>query len=90
MSVAPPARLGSPRIPREFTHQHAYTYTNIKFPKPVTWTLGVSYDDFEDVPIEVKKVNPKFGVNWDITSNLSFRAASFPMGKAPTDRGSHA
>jgi outer membrane receptor protein involved in Fe transport len=75
--------VGFEKLPEEFAHQHGYVYTNIKFPKSVVWTLGVSYDDFEDIPIEVKKVNPKFGVRWDITTNLSVRAASFEWVKPP-------
>jgi tetratricopeptide (TPR) repeat protein len=75
--------VGFEKVPEQFAHQHGYVYTNIKLPKPITWTLGVSYDDFEDIPIEVKKVNPKFGVRWDITTNLSVRAASFEWVKPP-------
>ena len=67
----------------EIQHRHGYAYTNVKFPNPVTWTLGVSYDDFENDPIEVKKINPKFGVRWDITNNLSLRAAVFRWIKPP-------
>ena len=33
--------------------------------------------------MEVEKVNPKFGVQWDVTSNLSVRAASFQWVKPP-------
>jgi outer membrane receptor protein involved in Fe transport len=75
--------VGFVPFPREFTHQHAYTYTNINFPRPVTWTLGASYDDFEDLPVEVKKVNPKLGVRWDLTPDLSIRGAYFQWVKPP-------
>ena len=30
-------------IPREIQHPHPYAYVNIKYPVPVTWTLGVAY-----------------------------------------------
>ncbi len=52
-------------------------------PAPVTWTLGVSFDDFKQDPVEVKKVNPKIGVLWNITNNLSVRAAAFEWVKPP-------
>ena len=55
-----------------------YAYANINIPKSVTWTVGVSYAHFDEArqpPTEVGKVNPKFGVQWDITSDLRFRAA---------------
>jgi tetratricopeptide (TPR) repeat protein len=63
---------------------HGYTYTNIKFPKPVTWTLGVAFDDFEqepivlgEQPIVINRTSPKLGVRWDITNDLSLRGAAF-------------
>ena len=67
----------------ETKHLHGYVYTNVKAPTPITWTLGVSYDDFENAPIKENKINPKFGVQWDITSNLSVRAAAFQWIKPP-------
>ena len=69
---------------------HGYTYTNIKFPKPVTWTLGVAFDDFEqgpimigEEPIVISRSSPKLGVRWDITNDLSLRAAVFRWIKPP-------
>jgi tetratricopeptide (TPR) repeat protein len=70
-------------VTEELTHLHPYIYTNIKFPNPVTWTLGVSYDDFEHDPIKVKDINPKFGVIWNLTNALSIRAALFRWVKPP-------
>jgi tetratricopeptide (TPR) repeat protein len=75
--------VDQPLIPDEFGRQFGYLYTNVKFPTSFIWTLGVSYDDFKDHPIEVKQVNPKFGVIWNITSNFSLRAASFKWVKPP-------
>jgi tetratricopeptide (TPR) repeat protein len=57
-----------------------YVYANIKIPEPVTWTLGLSYAHFDQdatPPNDVDKVNPKFGVQWDVTSDLRVRAAYF-------------
>ena len=80
---------GMEKTPRFFTHQHSYLYTNIKFPKSITWTLGASYDDFEDIPTEVKKVNPKvwrpLGNHRQIVRPRRF----LRMGKAAIDRRSH-
>ena len=67
----------------ETQHLHPYLYTNINFPTPVTWTLGVSYDDYVNGPIEVVKTNPKLGVRWEITDALSVRAAAFRWIKPP-------
>ena len=61
----------------ETTHLHGYAYANVKFPDPVTWTLGVAFDDFEQDPIKVNRVSPKLGVRWDMTRDLSLRGAVF-------------
>jgi tetratricopeptide (TPR) repeat protein len=75
--------VGDPLIPDEFGRRFGYVYTNLKIPKPITWTLGVSYDDYRDDPVEVKKFNPKLGVVWNVTDNLAVRAASFEWVKPP-------
>jgi len=60
-------------------HTYGYVYGNIRFPDNVMWTLGVSHDDLDDVEIQVRKTNPKFGVQWNLTDNLRLRAAVFRM-----------
>ena len=57
--------------------QTGYVYGNVSLPQPVTWTLGLSYDHFEQGGLDVKKANPKLGVQWDIAENLRLRAAAF-------------
>ena len=54
---------------------NAFAYTNILFPKNLTWTLGLSYDSFDDETINLDKLNPKVGLQWDITDHLRLRAA---------------
>jgi hypothetical protein len=44
-------------------------------PLPVTWTLGFSYDEYQEGLISESHFNPKFGMQWDITPNLHMRAA---------------
>jgi tetratricopeptide (TPR) repeat protein len=59
-----------------FTEEsNAFAYTNILFPKNLTWTLGLSYDSFDDEMINLNKLNPKVGFQWDITDHLRLRAA---------------
>ena len=69
--------------PQEFdtTHVHPYAYGSVNFPDPVTWTLGLSYDDFESGDIEIHAVNPKFGAQWNITDDLLLRGAVMRMVK---------
>jgi opacity protein-like surface antigen len=62
---------------QQITDAGGYVYGNLNFPQPVTWTLGVSYDHFEQNALKVEKVNPKFGVQWNITKNLVLRGAAF-------------
>jgi tetratricopeptide (TPR) repeat protein len=70
--------------PAVATTLRGYAYTNIKFPKRITWTLGVAYDDFAQEStsagqetIKIDRASPKFGVRWDVTDNLTLRAATF-------------
>ncbi|MGH6921996.1 MAG: TonB-dependent receptor domain-containing protein [Geminicoccaceae bacterium] len=62
---------------QQITQPKAYVYGNLNFPDPVTWTVGVSYDDYHQDDLEVQKVNPKFGVQWNITDDLVLRGAVF-------------
>jgi tetratricopeptide (TPR) repeat protein len=62
---------------QQITQPKGYVYGNLNFPDPVTWTVGVSYDDYQQDDLEVQKVNPKFGVQWNITDDLVLRGAVF-------------
>jgi tetratricopeptide (TPR) repeat protein len=61
----------------DITHPRGYVYGNLNLPEPVTWTVGLSYDDYKEDDFHEQKVNPKFGVRWNIFDNLQFRAAWF-------------
>jgi hypothetical protein len=43
-----------------------FAYSNIQLPRDVTWTLGLSYDDFKQENIHLQKVNPKIGLQWNV------------------------
>jgi tetratricopeptide (TPR) repeat protein len=62
---------------QQITETSGYVYGNLNFPEPVAWTAGVSYDNFEHNALKVEKVNPKFGVQWNITKDLVLRGAAF-------------
>ena len=64
-------------------HLHPYVYGNLNLPRPVTWTVGLSYDDFEQETLEVTEVNPKFGISWQLTDELRLRGALAQMIKPP-------
>lgn len=61
----------------EIRHARGYAYANLTLPQPVTWTAGLSYDDYDQEDLEVEKLNPKFGVQWQMTDSLLARAALF-------------
>jgi len=74
---APPDPADVLTTSSEITHPHGYVYGSINFPDPVTWTVGLSVDDYEEEPLEVTKVNPKFGVQWNVTDDFRLRGAVF-------------
>ena len=68
-------------LDRGTTHLHAYSYTNVQFPERVVWTLGAAYDEFERGPVKVSGVSPKAGVRWNLSDDLTLRAAAFRLVK---------
>jgi tetratricopeptide (TPR) repeat protein len=54
-----------------------YLYSNVRFPVPVTWTLGFSYADYQAEPFNKTPFSPKFGVQWQVNKDLRLRAAVF-------------
>jgi tetratricopeptide (TPR) repeat protein len=72
----PPGCSDEPEIRKFPIEQHnIYAYTNLSFPKNLTWTIGLSYDSYDEESIKLNKVNPKFGLQWNITDRLRLRAA---------------
>jgi tetratricopeptide (TPR) repeat protein len=63
----------------EINGDNLYGYTNIRFPAHLTWTLGLSYETYEDTKtrLDLERVNPKLGMQWDVTDGICFRAAYF-------------
>lgn len=58
-----------------------YVYSNINVLPSLKWTVGASYDAYEEGTLEVDSFNPKLGVQWDVNNNLRFRAAGFKVVK---------
>ena len=63
----------------ETEQRNAYGYLNVNYPETVTWTLGLSYDSFDNGVLETDEVNPKFGVQWDINNRLRLRGTALRM-----------
>jgi len=59
----------------------AYVYANINTTPSVTWTVGASGDNYQQGTLEEKSINPKLGVQWNVTNNVRLRAAGFKVVK---------
>lgn len=61
----------------EINGENLYLYTNIKFPMNLVWTFGLSYETYEDTNagFDLERVNPKLGMQWDVTDRFRLRAA---------------
>lgn len=68
---------------KEISRKNIYAYTNINLRPNLTTTLGLSYDLFTSSTSDsTNKINPKFGLQWDINQYLKLRAAWFETTKS--------
>ena len=56
-----------------------YLYGNIELPSTVTWTVGLTYQDYDEPAVEADGVMPKFGVQWHVNPALRLRASYFEV-----------
>jgi opacity protein-like surface antigen len=72
---------------QQITDANGYMYGNLNLPNSVIWTAGIGYTRFDqnafDGALKVNKVNPKFGLQWNITKDLLLRGAMFRYVKPP-------
>ncbi len=68
---------------RPIEHTRGYLYASLNYPESVNWTLGTSYDKYDEDVLDVEEVNPKAGVQWDITDRIRLRGA-YTQTVAPT------
>jgi tetratricopeptide (TPR) repeat protein len=61
--------------------KRAYVYGSFNLPSQVTWTLGMSYHDYDQGDIDYDRYNPKVGLQWDMTDSMRLRAAYFKVVK---------
>jgi tetratricopeptide (TPR) repeat protein len=59
------------------SHANAYLYSNISYPKNVTFTFGLSADQFKNQGFDKDQFNPKLGFIWTPSASTSIRAALF-------------
>jgi tetratricopeptide (TPR) repeat protein len=70
-------------------HGNGYAYSYLRYPAQVTWTLGASVDALQTGDPETHKehynrLNPKFGLLWDLSPDTTLRAAVFKTLKRAT------
>ncbi|MCG8549786.1 MAG: hypothetical protein MI799_05215, partial [Desulfobacterales bacterium] len=61
----------------EVDGENLYAYVNVEAPASLTWTVGLSYETVNDTQSDYSKerINPKLGLQWDITNKWRFRTA---------------
>lgn len=61
----------------EIHQQNAYAYVNISLSTDLIATLGLSHDVFDDGSLDLRKWDPKVGLQWQANNALRIRAAAF-------------
>ncbi len=54
-----------------------YIYNYFNYPDKLAWTIGLSYDIFQEGEHEIYKLNPKIGLQWNISDDTRLRLAFF-------------
>ncbi len=66
---------------KEELNTNMHLYSNVYLPKNATATLGVSYNAYKrrgenpSVPLDFNEIDPKMGLQWDISNRFRLRAA---------------
>jgi tetratricopeptide (TPR) repeat protein len=61
-----------------------YFYSNLLWPNNITWTFGLSYVELTDTfnkALDLSNINPKLGINWEVSEWVSLRFAAFQTTK---------
>jgi len=65
---------------QQIEHSRGYAYIDISSANlMVDWTIGASYDDYQEGILKETSFNPKFGVQWHPTDDVTVRAAAFKV-----------
>lgn len=72
----PPVPCSVPALPNS-QQDSVYLYSNITYPRNLTWTLGLGYDSVELYNNDNDRYSPKLGAQWDISTGTRLRLAYF-------------
>jgi hypothetical protein len=72
--------VNRPRMPRlieetDVRHPNLYVYTQINYPKNVTWSIGGSGDFLKGAIVDRDQFNPKLGLTWNLLPATTLRVA---------------
>lgn len=77
ISDLPDPKIGS-------NHGNGYFYGHLRYPTNYDWTVGVSFDSLHDDDLgTIERVNPKFGLQWQVTPTTTIRGAVFHTLRRP-------
>lgn len=65
------------------SRKNGYLYTNLNFNTNLNMTLGFSYDVYKERGLTIDRLNPKFGLQWNMVQNLRLRFAWIEGIKVP-------
>ena len=76
--IRPDRVLNFPRPDFSRDQHTAYVYSYLNWPKQLYWTMGLSFNSYEERDVDVSDaLYPKVGLQWNITDNLHVRMAYF-------------
>jgi tetratricopeptide (TPR) repeat protein len=64
-------------IPADIRQTNGYLYTRFVPDRRTVWTLGLSYDDYQNGSFEKSQFNPKLGLLWNPVPDTTLRFAAF-------------
>lgn len=73
----PPPVVNERREEPTIDDSRAYVYGNLQQADDVTWTVGLSYQDYDEDAFDYDRFNSKLGMQWDVRNDLRVRAAYF-------------
>lgn len=80
----PPFGIVEPLKDRFTTKQQtAYVYSNVKVVPSLIGTVGLSFDYYKELDVDLVRVNPKLGLQWELTPQVTLRSAVFRTVKPP-------
>ena len=81
------SRSGSSKEERINERNNVYLYSHWHLPRNITATLGLSYNSYKTIqniigqpdpaPLKVNEIDPKFGLQWNLTKDSRLRLAWF-------------